>query len=61
MIAADPGNITDTLGVLFLHGQMPSDMRTVIVSTISPLTDYGQRVRVATYLILSSSQYKVMH
>ena len=61
VIAADPGNITDTLGVLFLHGQMPSDMRTVIVSAISPLTDYGQRVRVATYLILSSSQYKVMH
>ena len=61
MVAADAGNITDTLGVLFLHGQMPSDMRTVIVSAISPLTDYGQRVRVATYLILSSSQYKVMH
>ena len=61
VIAADPGQITDTLGVLFLHGQMSSDMRTVIVNTISSLTDYGQRVRVATYLILSSSQYKVMH
>lgn len=61
LIAADPAKITDTLGVLFMHGQMPSDMRTAIISTISPLTDYGQRVRVATYLILSSSQYKVMH
>ena len=61
VIAADAGKVTDTLGVLFLHGQMPSDMRTIIVSAITPLTDYGQRVRVATYLILSSSQYKVMH
>ena len=60
MIAADAGKITDTLGVLFLHGQMSSDMRTVIVNAITPLTDYGQRVRVAAYLILSSSQYKVM-
>lgn len=61
VIAADPGKITDTLGVLFLHGQMPSDMRTAIVSAIAPLTDNGQRVRIATYLILTSSQYKVMH
>lgn len=61
LIAADPAKITDTLGVLFLHGQMPSDMRTAIINAIAPLTDYGQRVRVAVYLILSSSQYKVMH
>ena len=61
VIAADPGKITDTLGVLFLHGQMPAEMRTVIVNAITPLTDYGQRVRVATYLVLTSSQYKVMH
>ncbi len=60
-IAADPGKITDTLGVLFMHGQMPADMRGVILNAISGLSDYGQRVRVATYLILSSSQYKIMH
>lgn len=61
VIAADPAKITDTLGVLFMHGQMPADMRGVIINTVSGLTDYGQRVRVATYLILTSSQYKVMH
>ncbi len=60
-IAANPGTITDTLGVLFLHGQMPPEMRSIIVNAITPLTDYGQRVRIAVYLILSSSQYKVMH
>ena len=61
VMAADPGTVTDALGVLFLHGQMPTYMRTAIVNAISPLTDNGQRVRVAVYLILSSSQYKVMH
>lgn len=61
VIAADPAKITDTLGVLFMHGQMPTDMRGVIINAISGLTDYGQRVRVATYLILTSSQYKIMH
>ena len=61
VIAADPAKITDTLGVLFMHGQMPTDMRGVIINAITGLTDYGQRVRVATYLILTSSQYKVMH
>ncbi len=61
VMAADPAKITDTLGVLFMHGQMPTDMRTVIINAISGFSDYGQRVRVATYLILSSSQYKVMH
>jgi hypothetical protein len=61
VMAADAGTVTDALGVLFLHGQMPADMRTAIVNAITRLTDNGQRVRVAVYLILSTSQYKVMH
>ena len=60
-IAADPGKLADTLSVLLMHGQMPATMRTVIVNTITPYTDNGQRVRVAVYLVLSSSLYKVMH
>lgn len=60
-IAADPGKLADTLSVLLMHGQMPAAMRTVIVNTVTPLTDNGQRVRIAVYLILSSSLYKVMH
>lgn len=61
VIAADPAKITDTLGTLFMHGQMPSDMRSAVISAISGYTDFGQRVHVALYLILTSSQYKVMH
>ncbi|MEK6399006.1 MAG: DUF1800 family protein, partial [Terriglobus sp.] len=60
-IAADPGKLADTLSVLLMHGQMPTTMRTVIVNTISPYNDNGQRVRLAVFLILSSSLYKVMH
>jgi uncharacterized protein (DUF1800 family) len=58
--AASPANLVDTLGVMFMHGQMPTDMRTQILNTISGLGT-AQQVRVATYLVISSSQYKVMH
>jgi uncharacterized protein (DUF1800 family) len=58
--AASPANLVDTLGVMFMHGQMPTDMRTQIISTISGLGT-AQQVRVATYLVISSSQYKIIH
>jgi uncharacterized protein (DUF1800 family) len=58
--AASPANLVDTLGTMFMHGQMPSDMRTEILNTIGGLST-AQQVRVATYLVITSSQYKVMH
>jgi len=60
-LAANPGNLVDALGMLFMHGQMSSQMRTAIVNHITTFTDPAQRVRVATYLIITSSQYKVLH
>ncbi len=57
----DSGNLVDALGVMFMHGQMPSQMRSVIVSHIATLTDPAMRVRVATYLVITSSFYKVEH
>jgi uncharacterized protein (DUF1800 family) len=57
---ASPANLVDTLGTMFMHGQMPTDMRTEILNTISGLTP-AQQVRVAVYLVITSSQYKVMH
>ena len=60
-MAANPGNLVDSLGVIFLHGQMPAEMRTAIVNHITTLTDPAQRVRVATYLVITSSQYKILH
>jgi len=58
--AASPGNLVDTLGVMFMHGQMPTAMRSEILSAITGLGT-AQQVRVATYLVISSPQYKVMH
>jgi uncharacterized protein (DUF1800 family) len=52
--------LVDTLGKMFMHGQMPSDMRNEILSAISGLGT-AQQVRVATYLIITSSQYKTIH
>jgi uncharacterized protein (DUF1800 family) len=60
LAAASPGQMVDMLGTIFMHGQMPTDMRTEIVSAISGLGT-AQQVRVATFLVITSSQYKVMH
>jgi uncharacterized protein (DUF1800 family) len=58
--AASPASLVDTLGTMFMHGQMPTDMRTEILNSIGGLST-AQQVRVATYLVITSSQYKIMH
>jgi uncharacterized protein (DUF1800 family) len=58
--AASSANLVDTLSLMFMHSQMPTDMRAQILSTISGLST-AQQVRIAVYLVISSSQYKVMH
>ena len=59
-MAANPGALVDDLSMLFLHSQMSPAMRTTIVNTITPLTSNAQRVRVAVFLVVTSSQYKVI-
>ncbi len=58
--AVSPANMVDALGTLFMHGQMPTNMRTEILNAINGLGT-AQQVRVATYLVITSSQYKIMH
>jgi hypothetical protein len=60
-MAANPTTLVNYLGMLFMHSQMPSNMQNTIVSTITPLTSNAQRARVATYLVITSSQYKIIH
>jgi uncharacterized protein (DUF1800 family) len=60
-LAASPSALVDNLSMLLMHSQMPANMRSTIVSAITPLTSTAQRVRVAIYLIVTSSQYKVIH
>jgi uncharacterized protein (DUF1800 family) len=61
VLAAKPSDLVDSLSMLFMHGQMSSQMRTAIINHITTLTDPAQRVRVATYLVITSSQYKILH
>jgi hypothetical protein len=58
--AAGPENLVDTLDIIFMHGQMPLDMRAGILNAVSALGP-AQQVRVATFLVISSSQYKILH
>jgi uncharacterized protein (DUF1800 family) len=62
-LAADPAQLVDYLGMLFMHSQMPTDMRTSLIATVTaiPGTDPQSRAEVATYLVVTSSQYKIMH
>ena len=60
-MAANPTTLVNYLSMLFMHSQMPSNMQSTIVSAITPLTNNAQRARVATYLVITSSQYKIIH
>jgi uncharacterized protein (DUF1800 family) len=57
----DSAALVDSLSTMFMHGQMPTQMRTAIINHIATLTDPAQRVRVATYLVITSSFYKIEH
>jgi uncharacterized protein (DUF1800 family) len=60
-LAANPAALVTALDTLLMHSQMPTNMQTTIIDAITPLTSNAQRVRIALYLILTSSQYKVIH
>ncbi len=59
--ASSPANLVDTLGTVFMHGQMPDEMRSTILSQVQGLSDPAQRVRVAVYLVITAPQYLVIH
>ncbi len=57
----DSTNLVNALGNMFMHGQMPAQMQTDIVNHVATLTNIPERVRVATYLVITASQYKIVH
>jgi uncharacterized protein (DUF1800 family) len=59
--ATDSTNLVNALGNIFMHGQMPAQMQSDIVNHVATLTNIPERVRVATYLVITSSFYKVEH
>ncbi len=42
-----------------MHGQMPANMHSAIVNHVATITNIPERVRVATYLVITASQYKI--
>jgi uncharacterized protein (DUF1800 family) len=61
--ASSPPALADYLGMLFMHSQMPTDMRNDLITAISaiPATDLQSRAEIAVYLVVTSSQYKIIH
>jgi uncharacterized protein (DUF1800 family) len=60
-LAGNPGEMVDAMGSVLMHGQMPSDMRTTVLSTVTAISDNKERAQTAYYLIGSSSQFQVEH
>jgi uncharacterized protein (DUF1800 family) len=61
--ANNPPALADYLGTVFMHSQMPTDMRNDLITAISaiPATDLQSRAEIAVYLVVTSSQYKIIH
>ena len=57
----DSTNLVNALSNIFMHGEMPAQMQTDIVNHVATLTNIPERVRVATYLVITSSFYKIEH
>jgi uncharacterized protein (DUF1800 family) len=58
----DSTNLVNALSTMFLHGQMPTEMsRPIIQQVASIVGNPAERVRVATYLVITSSEYKIEH
>jgi uncharacterized protein (DUF1800 family) len=57
--AADSANLVTALNILFTHDQMTAAMQSAIAANAALLTDISQRVRVSTWLVISSNFYKI--
>lgn len=60
-LAANPASLVDALAVVFMHGQMPADMRATIISAVGAVKSPAQRARFAVFLIVTSPQYLIVH
>ncbi len=59
-IASSPANLVQALNVLFCHSRMSTTTNNAIIADISGISSLAQRVRVAVYLVITSSGYKVL-
>lgn len=59
---SNPGQLVDTLAATLMHSAMPAQMRADIVSQVTAVASSNPalRLRVAVYLIITSSNYKII-
>jgi uncharacterized protein (DUF1800 family) len=57
--ATDCANLVTALNILFAHAQMAPTIQSAIAANAALLPDIGQRVRVSTWLVISSNFYKI--
>jgi hypothetical protein len=58
----DSTNLVNALSMIFLHGQMPTQMSRPIIAQVATIVNNpAERVRVAAYLVITSSEYKIEH
>jgi uncharacterized protein (DUF1800 family) len=60
-VAGSVNNLLDMVNANLLHGQMSSDVRSTLFSTISAIPDNTRRAKAALYLVASSSQFQMEH
>jgi uncharacterized protein (DUF1800 family) len=60
-LAAAPSQLVDAVAAVMLHGQVSTDMRSTLVTTLTGISDNTRRTKAAFYLIGSSSQFQVEH
>ena len=60
LVAGSAANLVQALNVLFCHSRMSTPNVNAIVSEVKSISNLAQRVRVATYLVITSPEYKIL-
>jgi uncharacterized protein (DUF1800 family) len=61
LVSQGPAALVNSLNSLFLYGTMDQNTASAITSEISTITNPAQALRLAVYLVITSSQYKILH
>ena len=60
-VSQGPAGLVSALNALFLYNSMDANTATAITNEISSVKNPAQEVRLAAYLVLTSSEYRIMH
>ncbi|MEL7063442.1 MAG: hypothetical protein AAFP00_06860, partial [Bacteroidota bacterium] len=60
-LAETPAQLMDRLDLLFTHGQLSTESRTIILDAINQLDEAEERVQMGLYLIFISPDYNILN